>query len=502
MGRTYTALFAIAALAVALVASPIQRAPAAGPACIDHAGQGFTARVCLTEPVDGTSLAGTQSVSATVTFTGTSPGVQRLVAYLDGEYLLTDYASPYTFFLDTTAWIDGSHRLEVEALLRGAAGTTTRAGGDVTFRNGVTAPRANPNTFTPSTGRPGTPFRVAATGDGAGGEPSAKAVSDLIAAGDPNLFLYLGDVYEKGTLTEFQNWYGAPFFGRFRSISNPTIGNHEYDAGGAAGYFDYWDNVPNYYSFDAGGWHFVALNSNGVFGQRVAGTGQYDWLAADLRSNRSACTLAFFHHPLFSVGPQGDTPALGSIWRLLANSGVDVVLTGHDHSYQRWVPLDGAGQPGNGGITQFVVGSGGHGGQAFVRTDSRLAAGVSEVPKLFGALTLTLAPDRATFEYRNTANEVLDSGTVNCSPALPASSVAFVGTPPSGGTALLVTGTGVTTATELAAALRAAGCGPQTLALLDAGRWRIHVVGAPPAVNAAFPPTVGPSTPFFVACRA
>lgn len=88
-------------------------------------------------------------------------------------------------------------------------------------------------------------FVVAATGDGASGE--APAVADEIATRDPSMMLYLGDVYEKGTYTEFSNWYGTPttYFGKFRSITNPVIGNHEYENGVAPGYFEYWNMDPS-----------------------------------------------------------------------------------------------------------------------------------------------------------------------------------------------------------------------------------------------------------------
>ena len=106
-------------------------------------------------------------------------------------------------------------------------------------------------------------------------------------ARQPELFLYLGDVYEKGMPTEFYNWYGtsSTFFGRFKTISNPTIGNHDYLSGAAPGYFDYWDNVPNYYSFNAGGWHFISLNSISKFSPTAVGSAQYNFVQQDLTNS-------------------------------------------------------------------------------------------------------------------------------------------------------------------------------------------------------------------------
>jgi hypothetical protein len=105
----------------------------------------------------------------------------------------------------------------------------------LTFQNGVTTPPTNTNTFNVRTGSnpaPGAPFVVAAAGDGVGGEQSESDTTNLIASWNPNLFLYLGDVYEKGTSTEFYNWYRQQAnpgnYGRFDSITDPTVGNHEY----------------------------------------------------------------------------------------------------------------------------------------------------------------------------------------------------------------------------------------------------------------------------------
>ena len=145
--------------------------------------------------------------------------------------------------------------------------TANRASINLSFNNGITQPPVNNQTFTPSTGTTppnGSPFIVVATGDGADGGTFAASVASLSASLNPNLFLYLGDVYEDGTIAEFYNWYGTggTNFNSLYSITDPTIGNHEYTGSQAPGYFDYWNNVPNYYSFSTGGWHFISLNSN------------------------------------------------------------------------------------------------------------------------------------------------------------------------------------------------------------------------------------------------
>ncbi len=434
-----------------LVATGPASADGAPAGCADDPFAYYTptgpalARVCVAQPVAG-PVSGTITVTATLTNIGepTFPRSQfaarRMEFTLDGLTLLTDYqaepkvsvADPavYTFQLSTDRWVDGIHVLRAHAVmgdtLKGPYPAQTPAPGRVTvdavasltFVNGITVVPPNTNTFTPSTGSrpgPGAPFVLAATGDAAGGEPEADAVIEQIASWNPNLFLYLGDVYESGTFTEFQNWYGmgGQRWSRFRAITNPTVGNHEYDNGVAPGYFDYWNNVPDYYSFNANGWHFVSLNSNDPVGQQP-GSPQYEWLKSDLATSAAACTVAYFHHPLFNVGAQGSTVRMSALWQLMATSGVDLALTGHDHNYQRWQALDGVGNPDPMGLTEFVAGAGGHGVRPFTTTDPRLVVGFDTTPAALGSLKFELADDRATFAYVNSAGATLDSGQVLC----------------------------------------------------------------------------------------
>ncbi len=376
------------------------------PTCASSApaSAAYSVTVCFTDPANGSTLKGNTTITATVSVSGgTSPGVQRVVFYLDGAYLLTDYQGAYTFILPTNRWVDGIHALGVEALMHDDF-VTQQTSISTTFNNGVTSPPVNNNHFRPTSGRPavnGEPFIVAAGGDGASGEANAGKVSDLIHSLNPNLFLYLGDVYEKGSPTEFYNWYGttSTFFGRLRSITDPTIGNHEYEHNMAPGYFDYWDNIPNYYSYNANGWHFISLNSNASIVPVASGSAQYNWLQQDLAAlPANQCTIVYYHHPLFDIGPEGPTTAMAAIWSLMAQHGVDIVLNGHDHDYQRWMPLDGNGNPSPNGITEFVAGGAGHSMQTITGSDSRVVYSNSTKPDAFGVLLLQLNPKGANFK--------------------------------------------------------------------------------------------------------
>ena len=412
-------------LLIGLVMGLVQfPALAAGNACHTSGppSAAYSVTTCITGPADGATISGTSNVTATISTTVPNPGVAKAIFYLGGEYLLTDYQTPYTYALPTTKWVDGNRLLEVEVVMKDGF-TSQRASISLNFNNGIIQPPVNNSTFTPKSGTTppaGQSFVLAAVGDGADGATNAGNVSNMIASWNPNLFLYLGDVYEEGTSTEFQNWYGSSstFFGRFRSITNPVIGNHEYASGGVApGYFDYWDNIPKYYSYDAAGWHFIALDSNcGLVPVCVAGQAEYQWLLNDLNTHSNICTIAYYHHPVYNVGEEGNANLMTDIWALLAQYGVDIVLNGHDHDYQRWKSLDRNGMPSPTGVTEFVVGGGGHGIQHFLLNDDRMVVGFDELStNAFGALRLQLNQDGAGYQYVNTTGIVLDSGSVPCS---------------------------------------------------------------------------------------
>jgi calcineurin-like phosphoesterase family protein/Big-like domain-containing protein len=480
--RTALAAFGvISALVVATAWLALAgRATAAGDVCATGAPASglYGVTVCITAPAAGSTLSGATTVSGTVTTTGTSPGIQRMVFYLDEGYLLTDYqATPsvtpatYHFTLRTTRFADGAHTIGAEVLARDGW-VSPRATASLTISNGQGAPPPNTRTFTPTPGTEpaaGQPLVVATVGDGAGGEANESSVVNLIAGWNPNLFLYLGDVYQKGSATEFDNWYGpagaTDLYGRFRAITDPAIGNHEYENGAAPGYFDYWDNVPHYYSFDAGGWHFISLDSNSQYGGLDPGTPQYEWLAQDLTSHPAKCTIAFFHHPLFDVGAEGASPKVAPLWALLADGGVDIVLNGHDHTYQRWTALDAQGNPDPNGTTEFVAGVGGHALQDIVATDPRALVAARQ----YGALRLDLRADGATYSFQSPTAGIIDAGVIPCTgvdpPPPPSGSTPASGSggaptvapsaPPAGGAASPGAGTGSAAPAPQGPALRA-----------------------------------------------
>jgi hypothetical protein len=172
----------------------------------------------------------------------------------------------------------------------------------------------------------------------------------------------LGDnAYAAGTAEQFRDCYD-PTWGRHKARTRPSPGNHDYGTPGAAGYFAYFGENAGpdgrgYYSYDLGAWHIISLNSEIGAGPESE---QALWLAADLAAHPATCTLAYWHKPLFSSGSvHGNDPHMQPIWDLLARAGADVVLTGHDHIYERFAPQNSSGAADPQGIRQFVVGTGG-----------------------------------------------------------------------------------------------------------------------------------------------
>jgi hypothetical protein len=204
----------------------------------------------------------------------------------------------------------------------------------------------------------------------AGDISSCRSTGDEATAalleGVPATVAALGDLaYPRGTTDEFTNCYG-PSWGVFRSTTRPAAGNHDYATTGAAGYFDYWVAAAGargagYYSYELGSWHIVVLNSNCRFVGCSADSLQETWLRSDLALHSTQCTLAYFHHPLFSSTLGTATPAVQPLWQALYDAGADLVLSGHAHNYQRFAPQtpSGAADPAR-GIREFVVGTGGN----------------------------------------------------------------------------------------------------------------------------------------------
>jgi hypothetical protein len=267
----------------------------------------------------------------------------------------------------------------------------------------------------------------------------AQAIRDL----DPTAFLALGDLqYLHGSLEDFRRYYDRSF-ADLLAITYPTIGNHETYTLYGEGYYAYFGDraAPpgGWYAFDLGTWHLVSLNSQlckgstwtPELGQRAPitkspaidrgcgpGTPEYEWLRRDLATHPAACTLAFMHHPLFGSEPYPQGVflyQLQPLYELLDTQGVDVVLAGHEHNYQRFAPMDAFGRPDPAGIRQFVVGTG---GSTYGDLPEGDAAANREAAQddAFGVLSMTLLDGAYEWAFVSAPGEAVyeDAGRADC----------------------------------------------------------------------------------------
>lgn len=257
-----------------------------------------------------------------------------------------------------------------------------------------------------------------ANGRGTATECRERATSDLLVAGRYAAVLALGDdQYDTGAYAAYLRSY-APSWGRVRAITRPAPGNHEYGTPGAAGYFRYFGARAGparqgYYSFDVGSWHIVSLNSNcWAVGGCGRGSPEERWLRRDLATHPSTCTLAYWHHPRFSSGLHGSETLTAAFWDDLYAAGADVVLSGHDHDYERFAPLAPTGRvdPAR-GIREFVVGTGGRSHYAFTSVQPGSQARDSTT---FGVLALTLRPTGYDWRFVPAVGSYTDRGSASC----------------------------------------------------------------------------------------
>jgi calcineurin-like phosphoesterase family protein len=229
-----------------------------------------------------------------------------------------------------------------------------------------------------------------------------QSVTRLLERGKPDRFLYLGDVYENGTPEDFEKNY-RPSYGRLAKLTAPTPGNHEWPLH-TQGYDVFWRGVlkkaiPKYYKFTIGGWDILSLNSEAPHDESSA---QVRWLRSKVK-RPGACRLAFWHRPRYSDGQLiGDAPDVEPFWDALRGRAT-IVLNGHDHSMQRFRPIDG--------ITQLIVGSGGHGHHP-LKPLTRRSVFAQDVD--YGALRLTLKPGQAKYRFVAVDGRTLDTGTIRC----------------------------------------------------------------------------------------
>ena len=245
-----------------------------------------------------------------------------------------------------------------------------------------------------------------------------EATAKLLGGIRGTVFTTGDNAYPSGGATYFFNCYN-PTWGRYKARTKPTPGNHEYHTERASGYFDYFGSAAGaptkgYYAYNLGRWRIYALNSMcEQVGGCEATSPMLTWLKQDLTANPKKCTLAYFHHPLFSSGAHGNQTKMRPTWDALYAAGAEVVLNGHDHTYERFAPQSPNGTlDTSGGIREFVVGTGGASHYSFgtIRPNSQVRNATTH-----GVLKLTLYRGSYSWKFVPEAGKTFtDTGTTSC----------------------------------------------------------------------------------------
>ncbi|WP_394845097.1 discoidin domain-containing protein [Pendulispora brunnea] len=323
----------------------------------------------------------------------------------NGAVVATTQSSPYT---DSGLSPATSYTYTVRA--RDAAGNLSASSSALTVST-RTGPDAHP-------------FVIAGAGDIAdqctAADPNCihPKTAALVSAIAPAVVITMGDnQYDDAHLSDFQNYFDKTW-GKFKSIMHPVPGNHEtYDNTAYAGYKSYFGQIATpkgklYYSWDMGNWHFLALDSNDFvpkeFADVAADPAQLAWVKSDLAATTKPCIAVYYHHPRFSSGDHGDNLGLASLWSTLVSNKVDLVLNGHDHHYERFVPQDASGNASSLGPVEVLSGNGG-------MTPYDISAAHSTTAKLisdFGVIKLHLTDSTFATQLVGVDGMVLDSSPI------------------------------------------------------------------------------------------
>jgi hypothetical protein len=331
---------------------------------------------------------------------------------IDGTFLgsLGSVSQNTWYELDVTSYVTGNGSYSIGVT------SSSSDGADYDSREtGATAPQLIVTTAEPPSGDP----VLVGAGDIASSGYGDGATAALLDSIPGTVFTAGDNAYPDGTASNFQDFY-APTWGRHKARTRPSTGNHDYHTAGASGYFGYFgaaagDPTKGYYSYDLGNWHVVAVNSNcSQVGGCGAGSAQEQWLRADLAANTRPCTIAYWHHPLFTSGlNHGPSTEMRPIAQALYDYNAEVVVAGHNHNYERFAPQDPNGNLDTArGIRHFVAGMGGNSHYGFWITQPNSQARNSDT---FGVLKFTLHAASYDWQFVPEAGKTYsDSGTTAC----------------------------------------------------------------------------------------
>ncbi|WBC15000.1 DNRLRE domain-containing protein [Micromonospora sp. WMMA1998] len=357
---------------------------------------------------DGSNVGGTVRAMSSTTWseTGTTWNNQPAV---DGATMgsIGSVGAGSWYEVDVTAAVTGNGTFSF-----GATSTSSDGAYHSSRESGGNAPQLVITTG--STPPSGDPVLVGA-GDISNSGSGDSATAALLD-GIPGTVFTTGDnVYNSGTASEFSTYYN-PTWGRHKARTRPSPGNHDYNTSGASGYYGYFGSQAGpsgrgYYSYDLGNWHVVSLNSNISMS---AGSAQEQWLRSDLAASTKPCTLAYWHHPLYTSS-SNHAPSTGTrpLYQALYDYDADVVVWGHNHVYERFAPMNpNGGYDASRGLRSFVAGMGGAGHYGFGTIQPNSEARNSSA---YGVLKFTLHAGTYDWQFVPVAGQTYrDSGTGSC----------------------------------------------------------------------------------------
>ncbi|HVK23634.1 MAG TPA: DNRLRE domain-containing protein [Actinokineospora sp.] len=266
-------------------------------------------------------------------------------------------------------------------------------------------------TTTPPSGDP----VLVGVGDIANSGSGDTATANLLDGIAGTVYTTGDNVYDSGTTSEFNTYY-EPTWGRHKARTRPAPGNHDYNTSGATGYYSYFGaqagpSGRGYYSYDLGNWHIVSLNSEV---SKSVGSPQEVWLRSDLAASSKPCTLAYWHKPRFtSSSSHAPDPTTGPLVQALYDYDAEVIVTGHNHQYERFAPMNPSGSLDNAnGIRHFVAGMGGASFYGFSTIQPNSEARNNNTN---GVLKFTLHSNSYDFEFVPVAGKTYnDKGTTSC----------------------------------------------------------------------------------------
>lgn len=283
---------------------------------------------------------------------------------------------------------------------------------------GTAGPSSSAATQPPPSATLPSSITLIAAGDIARCDSQDDESTAALAAAHPGTVLVLGDnAYEDGSRRDYRDCY-QPSWGRLLDRTLAVPGNHDHQTAAALGYFDYFGARAGpakrgWYALTLGAWRLITLDSEcSAVGGCGRGSPQYEWLAAELDEHPSPCTIVAFHRPRYSSGFHGDFAEIDPLWRLVVDAGADVVLNGHEHSYERLGPMDADGHADAKGVGAFIVGTGG----ALLRGfDDVVETSQVRIDDRHGVLVLQLADGTFDWTFRSTPDDMVeDQGMGAC----------------------------------------------------------------------------------------